>query len=1088
MKYVSEDYKLLSKNLRQQDIKLSILGGNELTVKEIDIMPVNIFNAIPLKRLKEKKQVIAKEVVYSFEGQLFKTIMKQIDITVKNANEIKGKNVNFKYGLFVNNEYEYVDLGSYFIKDIEDDKKKDSLTVTGYDKMICFMKTFKQSELKLTYPCKISQLVQRMGEVCGVEIYSLDFYNADLLVDDDFFTIQELTYRDVLEKITQATLTTAFIKDDKLYFCKIENTAVQKLDKSYISNLIVMEKFGPLNALVIGRGEVEDNLESTDDKSILENGRCEIRFDENELIQYSNRKDVIDNMLEEIKGLEYYSFEGSDLGVMWLEPCDVIELGDRENNFYKSIYLNAHIVINTGIESNISADLPEETNTEYKVTTKEEKKHLKVERLAKKNEGLIQDLIEETSEHEKKITEVIQDADSITQTIKNTIDILRESEGIKTLKLENCMPGELEELHIFGNNTAFKENSVILVKSENLKNDYSYCFLGSNGTFYEDENQHSASIILKADYKKFVIKKKAGAIFRVSTFNEYPQNELEAIQNIKDDTSTDISISIDNEKYLVVNFWNSELDEETLETLFNSIEIYSNYQVIDLKIQELPRQKEEIRDEYCLEKNQSKIIRRIGVHENGETYVLPKEIIEDIEELHIELTKGTNYIEIQNYTANMTAKYAILNDFTDKLASKVELKTEVKQSSDSIKSTLTKKLDKEKIIAAINMAVLKLKGEDVSEEEVEKTVIQLIANILEIDTDNFKLERDGTTTIKKGIIAGLSLWRDYYNNIGRSWLTKDFTENSNTYRSGLLIRDSEGYNSDFIFAGMPVNGESWNTANANLRVSHNGHVQAKWFRVNGENGYFYIDFDSGRRALDLYSRGIAWYLDDDTNNKWFSIYRNGNGQWFDLRDAPFMGIWDSLHSKNIATFYRLDPNSEYRAKNTAVIDSYADIIAQGTREDGVNHSFFINTGGKLYEVATNAVSDKRLKKRIKKSTESALEIIKKIKICKFEWKKPRNHKRKAVDFGYIAQQVQQVLKSLVIHDNKEDTYQMDVLGLSALHTKAIQEIYEDNQNLHQENKELKKQVKLQQKQIEYLANKLNCIDEINYLEEGGRDV
>lgn len=419
---VSNDYKLRTKKIKQQNIKLGIVDG-ELTVKEVHFMTVKQFNALPVSMLRKRQEVIAKELKYSFEGSLFKTIMKQIEITVKNAGELKDKNVNFKYGLYVNNDYEYVDLGDYYIKDIEDNKGKSELVVTGYDKMINFMKTFKQSDLQLTYPCTMLSLVQRMCEICGVELYSMDFFNSDLEVDEDYFTVQELTYRDVLEKVAQSTLTTIFIKDNKLYLHKLTNNVVQKLDSSYLTGLTVKEKFGPLNALVLGRGDVEDNIESKDDESIAQNGRCEIRFDENEFVEYQREK-VIDKMFEQIKGLEYYSFEGSDVGIMWLEPCDLIEVEDSENSTYKTIYLSANITINTGISSDIEADIPEETNTEYKVTTKEEKKTLKVERLAKKNEGLIQDLIEENTETSQKLTQVEQTVDGIKNTVAETTEKL----------------------------------------------------------------------------------------------------------------------------------------------------------------------------------------------------------------------------------------------------------------------------------------------------------------------------------------------------------------------------------------------------------------------------------------------------------------------------------------------------------------------------------------------------------------------------------------------------------------------------------------------------------------------------------------
>lgn len=414
---VSNEFKTRTKKIKQQNIKLGIVDG-EVTVKEVHFMTVKEFNSLPVWMLRKRQEVIAKELKYSFEGNLFKTIMKQIEITVKNAGELKDKNVNFQYGIYVNNDFEYIDLGDYYIKDVEDDKGKTEIVVTGYDKMINFMKTFKQSDLQVIYPCTMLELIQKMCEVCGVELYSTNFFNADLQVDEDYFTAQELTYRDVLEKVAESTETTIFIKDNKLYLHKLANEPVETLDASYLTGLTVKEKFGPVNALVLGRGDVEDNVEAKDDTSIAQNGRCEIRFDENEFVEYQ-REQVIDEMFEQIKGIQYYAFEGSDVGVMWLEPCDLIEVENAEESTYKTIYLKANITINTGISSDIEAEVPEATNTEYKVTTKEEKKTLKVERLAKKNEGLIQDLIQETSEQGQKITEVEQTVDGITQTVSS---------------------------------------------------------------------------------------------------------------------------------------------------------------------------------------------------------------------------------------------------------------------------------------------------------------------------------------------------------------------------------------------------------------------------------------------------------------------------------------------------------------------------------------------------------------------------------------------------------------------------------------------------------------------------------------------
>ncbi len=427
---IDNDFKALTKKIKQQDCRITLVGSED------------------------KLQV--KETKYSFEGQLFKTIMKQINVSVPITDitrQIKGKNLNFKYGLYLNNKFEYLDLGNFYVKDEpEDNKGSEQTEILAYDQLIHFMKIFKQSEMNLTYPCTMGIFVQRMCQVCNTDLYSTEFFFSDLVVEEDYFTAQEITYRDVLEKVAQATLTTIIIKNNKLYLAPILSNQVETLDRSYLSKLVITDKFGPVNALVLGRGDVEDNVEAIDQNSININGRCELRFDENEFLQYK-REQVIDAMFKKIKGLTYYAFEASDIGIMWLEPVDCIGLKNNETDIYNSYYLEANITINTGINSSTQANIPEETETEYKVTSQEEKKYLKVERLAKKNEGQIQDLVEQNTEFENKMTQVEQDIDSIKQTVEDTVEYKREVSGITEIHLEDASNTEVTTLEIQGSKT-----------------------------------------------------------------------------------------------------------------------------------------------------------------------------------------------------------------------------------------------------------------------------------------------------------------------------------------------------------------------------------------------------------------------------------------------------------------------------------------------------------------------------------------------------------------------------------------------------------------------------------------------------------
>ena len=712
---VSNDFKTRTKKIKQQNIKLGIVDG-ELTVKEVHFMTVKEFNSLPVWMLRKRQEIIAKELKYSFEGNLFKTIMKQIEITVKNARELKDKNVNFQYGIYVNNDFEYIDLGDYYIKDVDDDKGKTELVVTGYDKMIHFMKTFKQSELQLTYPCTMLALIQKMCEVCGVELYSTNFFNADLQVDEDYFTTQELTYRDVLEKVAESTETTVFIKDNKLYLHKLADSPVEKLDASYLTGLTVKEKFGPVNALVLGRGDVEDNIEAKDDTSIAQNGRCEIRFDENEFVEYQ-REQVIDEMFEQIKGIEYYAFEGSDVGVMWLEPCDLFEVEDNEESTYKTIYLKANITINTGISSDIEADIPEETNTEYKVTTKEEKKTLKVERLAKKNEGQIQDLIQETTEQGQKLTKVEQTVDGITQTVSSVETKVEQVED-KADNAQSTADSATQKAET-AQDTADDINN-------NLTQNY-YTKTQTNSQIQQTAdtiNQTIQQNIQETNRISGELEEQSDKLTQITADLNGVTQRVQDIENITDTVEGTKTITLENcveGDLLELHIYGNNTVFDYLypaDDLYPSDDLYpygdsrievtdedDNSEIYELGVTDVLRQNGDICDEYVLQDGKAKVIRRI----NKDGTVKTQETIEELGEYAIHLKEGTNILTIKNYTAKINTKYAIKNDYTEIFATKVEMNSSIKQTAEEINLEVSKKVGQDEFGTLISQNAYNVK-------------------------------------------------------------------------------------------------------------------------------------------------------------------------------------------------------------------------------------------------------------------------------------------------------------------------------------------------------------------------------------------
>ena len=103
----------------------------------------------------------------------------------------------------------------------------------------------------------------------------------------------------------------------------------------------------------------------------------------------------------------------------------------------------------------------------------------------------------------------------------------------------------------------------------------------------------------------------------------------------------------------------------------------------------------------------------------------------------------------------------------------------------------------------------------------------------------------------------------------------------------------------------------------------------------------------------------------------------------------------------------------------------------------------------------SAISDKRLKTNVKPTKVKAVDLLNKIEIVEFNWKKDNKFEK----IGAIAQQVQSVDKDLVVHDMDDKQTYNDYLRINYYDTipyliKAIQELSEENNKLKNKLEEL----------------------------------
>ena len=105
----------------------------------------------------------------------------------------------------------------------------------------------------------------------------------------------------------------------------------------------------------------------------------------------------------------------------------------------------------------------------------------------------------------------------------------------------------------------------------------------------------------------------------------------------------------------------------------------------ELRVNEVLRSNLETYDEYVLEENHAKVIRRVNA--DGTTKVTPVE--EDIGTYIIHIKPGTNTITIQNYYATISARYIPENSYTDQFATTAKLSSAITQSATEIMSNVT---------------------------------------------------------------------------------------------------------------------------------------------------------------------------------------------------------------------------------------------------------------------------------------------------------------------------------------------------------------------------------------------------------------
>lgn len=674
----------------------------------------------------------------------------------------------------------------------------------------------------------------------------------------------------------------------------------------------------------------------------------------------------IENVYNQIKDFEAYSFEGETI----IDPA--YDIGDVLIIEGKRIIYQGELEYSGKFKANIKSKLQAKTEQES-MQTKENTttKIRRVESLIDQESAKITQKIQEIDEQNQKISKVTQTVNELNSKISDIADITTSAENIHGIvNLENI--NQSEPIHIR-----------IYPTTENIS------YLYPNNNLYP-----SGNLFLKVRTLRF----------NNTTTNEYWDYILPDNLLICDGVYDEFILDYDSQSCIINkrvgydkngNLYKLE-NEITIEYDYPKINLtdgnykvsllgYTNaYVQVRLMAQNIYTTQFATRAELNSEINQTANEIQLSVDEKLKTYPTTTEMNSAIK------------ISANDITSTVSKQYATKGELNT-------AKSEIKQTTDSIVSTVSKKVGNDEICSKISQ----------SADE-----ILLKGNRIIIESDNFKLNKNGNITATEGIIGGFSLGK------------KQFTGN---------LDGIYNYNSFDIRMAMCI-AMGWIYASSNLSSIYD-------YDDDGNiNSADYLKIQKILLGVNNNTKKISGTLKINSEDSKNCIAIEKDGQTIVSLGTGGINT-ELINTENILCGY--DIGSNLNGFTGVTINGHTgeiNFIQGGSSNTIINYNEIITP--KLTQT-----SRAEQKKNFEKMQNNALDIVKQIDIYKYNLKNEKDTDKKHI--GFIIGDNYNYSKEVTSIDNQG----VDNYSFTSLCCKAIQELIEQNSKLTQEMEKIQNEIK-----------------------------
>lgn len=766
--------------------------------------------------------VLDNENVFSvtpnFKASLLKSAMKSLILDC-NVEIPVGTRLQFKYGILVNNAYEYLDFGYYIVNKIEKKEDTRSYEITCYDKMMLAMVDY--IDIGIEYPITIRNYI---AEICNH--LEIDFgSNQDQFVNYDKEIPSELyldangnslgyTFRDVLDELSQVTASVICIDENDQLVVRYPTETNKIIDEDYLKNINVNfgEKYGPINSLVIARAADSDFIYKEDEQSIAENGLCEVKISDNQILNDDSRVQFIDAMFNQLRGTEFYLNDFSSTGIAYLDLLDYYEVKVFDN-YYKCLMLNDEINITQGLQEQVFTERPKESETEYKSLSKQDQSILRTGIKVNKVEGEIQSVVEQIGDRSQKTTTITQDIDGIEEIVQDYQDLTETKYAIGTINFENVnrsvpifvrihptytdIVGVVPSTRLYPSNSLYPDEKYKALHFYNVTEDEDIIYRLPCNLYYLNSNVYD-EFIIDFDEKKCYLIRRVQITNGIKTalqeeqiiYFSYPDIAL---------TDGDYSIYVISDSYVEVKLMKqNDFTKQFATEVEMQSSITMTNRAIQLEVEQRQRADENLEDDIT-----AKLELKVDIDDNDQVVSMINASADVITLNSNRLVINSTYFQLDE-NGNITATSGDIGGFTigtDTLS--CDITTTIGPFTSADQERVQKIVMKEITPTSADIEKYDIDGDGEIDILDYSRIRRAVMNggyytyngTFTLDTNNYfntiKLESDGS--LRTIGIGSASLGQVY---LTSCWLYNSDEPNYSSYASpnGVVYGDSENYN------------------------------------------------------------------------------------------------------------------------------------------------------------------------------------------------------------------------------------------------------------------------------------------------------